>query len=763
MQSDPTPEYEDRQVYRSPILERQINGHTFHVQVGPMDLPPGVEITVDPEQRELTPEQIESTKQRFAALLAKDVTPEPQQEAAGEEEEEDEQEEDPPSSLAEGYLAQRGITMETAKAYGLELDVLPSGKKVKERLSRGLPKSVNEVIWFPIYGQDGSILFHIARVLPTITLPDGKKLRFLCPLGSEGAAFIPKQVWEVKKRTDAPVFLTEGPPKGLVLCQAGAFPIAINGVWMAVCKNGDGKYVLRPELTQFQWIGRQVYLCFDADWSSNENVLEALIRTAFVLSVAGAQVFQLTTWLPGDGKGIDDYLAAKAGTDPNKQKQCLDVLLMAAKPFLYTLRPFMLPLVETELGKVAMSGAQRSQLCKLLAGPLEVRATALEGENFASSESDPQLERPYRANYEPWSEPVDAVALFSEIEDRIKSEAVTSPSKRSVCALWIMFSWVHDQMDFSPLLYITGPTKECGKTSLATVIGKMVKRPLTTDNISPPVIFRLCQKHHPCFILDEAQDYSLESDFWTVLKSGHTPDKPALRCHPTTNEPEEFDTFCPKLVAGIGLIGGGQILSRSIIIEMERKGREKLPRPLKPNDPVFITLRRKLARWAADAGDLSRFSLPEEAGLSLRNADNWEMLYRVACAVNEATAAQLIKDIAVLTEESSHIDYEVYLLEALRDLYHDKGQDNEKGFLGSEAIVETLNKNKEGPWYRQKDGLTVHALGRKLGKYKVKSDQVWQPALEADVRGYHYKDLEEKAFRKYLLPRQYPPGNRGSV
>jgi hypothetical protein len=94
--------------------------------------------------------------------------------------------------------------------------------------------------------------------------------------------------------------------------------------------------------------------------------------------------FQLTNWPIAEGKGVDDYLAGKAGTDPAKQKDCLDALKAGAQPFFSTLRPFMLPLVEKELEKVAMSPAQRSQL-------------------------------------------------------------------------WVMFTWVHPQMDFSPILYVTGP------------------------------------------------------------------------------------------------------------------------------------------------------------------------------------------------------------------------------------------------------------------------------------------------------------------
>ena len=79
------------------------------------------------------------------------------------------------------------------------------------------------------------------------------------------------------------------------------------------------------------------------------------------------------------------------------------------------------------------------------------------------------------ADYEPWPVPIDAEELFDEIMVRIRKEVIIEQHQLWVCGLWVMFSWVHPQMEFSPILYVTGPTMECGKTTLLNVIGKMVK------------------------------------------------------------------------------------------------------------------------------------------------------------------------------------------------------------------------------------------------------------------------------------------------
>src|SRR6516162_6970304 len=153
-------------------------------------------------------------------------------------------------SLAKNYLAERGITEETAKLYGLEFDDRVSSKMATERLGRGWPKGeVNEVIWFPITDSNGNVISWIARVLPTIAqLP-----KFVCPVGSHGPPFIPKPVWQNKKTTDQAIIITESPIKALPLCQAGALAIGLNGVWMAASKNGDGTVYLRAEFREFKW------------------------------------------------------------------------------------------------------------------------------------------------------------------------------------------------------------------------------------------------------------------------------------------------------------------------------------------------------------------------------------------------------------------------------------------------------------------------------------------------------------------------------
>ena len=94
---------------------------------------------------------------------------------------------------------------------------------------------------------------------------------------------------------------------------------------------------MHPIFQCFQLAGRKVFLAFDADRTENPHVRHAEIRAWMALFTSGADVYQLCTWELKDGKGIDDYIAARVGTDPAKQCEVYHELFEQAVPFIETL------------------------------------------------------------------------------------------------------------------------------------------------------------------------------------------------------------------------------------------------------------------------------------------------------------------------------------------------------------------------------------------------------------------------------------------
>jgi len=653
------------------------------------------------------------------------------------------------TALGELYLRERGLTPETVAArFGIEIEALPDPTKFRERIGIPLPNGVQTILWIPVLSKAGAHICWIARLLPK----PPKWPKFLCAKDSGGPPWMMPELYD--RKAQRTLIVTEGPIKAMAVTLAGYDAIGLNGVWCAASpKNGDDPLCLRPELESLRLLGSKVCLAFDADQTTKPEVRQALIRLYLLLTGAGAEVYQLTTWDLEQGKGIDDYLVAQGA---ERSAETLEILVSAAKPFSETLSsatPLDAYLLQKELPLIEFGTIVRDQLVKQLAQALGVRSEVLRELLSGPVKAKPELD--FAANYEPWPQPVDAEELFNEIMVRIGKEVTIEPYQLWVCGLWVMFTWIHPQMDFSPILYVTGPTMECGKTTLLNVIGKMVKRPAKTANVSAAAVYRLSELYHPSLLMDEAQDQLNDRDFWLVIKSGHTPGEYAIRCNPNTSEPEAFDVFCPKLLAGIGR-AGAQIMSRSIIIEMERKDGER-DRSVRESDPAFIEIRRKLARWANDAGDLRRFQLPKDSQSRRRHRDNWESLYRVACAVSPAVARQLLSFIPSFIDEEQ--DYNTYLLDSLRKLYREHSQLTKDGFMGSEAIVNALNQDKEAPWYAKDDkGLSVRVLSDRLRRYKVKPDKVWQSEIDKQLRGYRYIDSRarhndlKRIFEQYLPP-----------
>jgi hypothetical protein len=664
-------------------------------------------------------------------------------------------------NLAEDYLTQRGISLDTAVKYGIEFDKRVSSKVAQERLGRGWPKGeVNEVLWFPVYDLNENIVSWIARPLPNNSLLP----RFVCPNGSDGPPLIFKEVWDARRATDQDVLITEGPPKGLVLRQAGALPIALNGVWMAVSKNGNGKYGLRQELLQFQWLGRRVYLCFDADQNKDQDVLRALIRTAFAFNAVGAQIFQLTTWSTAEGKGIDDFLAGKAGTDPDKQKECLDILIAAAQPFFTTLRPFMLSLVEKELGRLAMSPAQRAQLCKLLADPLKVRAAALEG-SFSFSELPPEKKGRLQETIEPWPDPVNGAELLQEIFGQLQRFFIVDDNGYAVICLHVVLAYCWDLFFKLPILRLKSPEKRCGKSTALDVIERLVVRPLLTVSVSPAGLYRIIEKFHPYVIVDEADSFGKENDeLRVIVNGGYERGRPAIRINKETLEPEFFDTFGCKVLASIGPLHETNE-DRSIIINMQRKSRGIEVEELCDVAPeIFVDLRRKIVRWVIDNRDkIQSTRLARPKSLVDRVWNKWRPLLTIAHVVGGIWPAECLKAaiaIAGASDEERSTRIEVLIRIRAASKKKDKvikaGKD-QADFLPTDEIITHLNSDKEAPWadWQKGDqkGITTKKLSGLLKPFGIKS--VYPRTVGGRSHGYWLKDFKE-SFESYLPAEDEP-------
>ena len=111
-------------------------------------------------------------------------------------------------SLAEKYLADRGLPLPIAQVNGVEIDLHPDRAKIEERLGAGciaVWTFAAEVLWFPLYNKKRERVSWLARGLPTI----GGNPKFVCPTKSSGLPtglpYIPIRVWHEIGKPSRPI------------------------------------------------------------------------------------------------------------------------------------------------------------------------------------------------------------------------------------------------------------------------------------------------------------------------------------------------------------------------------------------------------------------------------------------------------------------------------------------------------------------------------------------------------------------------------
>jgi hypothetical protein len=702
-------------------------------------------------------------------------------------------------------LRSRGVLDETFIAHRAEIGEWCASETIAKKLKRDLYRtrydtnwsSVSAILWFPLCNLRGDIISYLARPLPNY---NGQKL--LAPNKSNGEAWIPRETFAARKDVTQPLVITEGPVKGMVLAQCGALPIALQGVWMAqdsasgeqqqqqseeepprkkrfkfwnddddseAWKHSsagqqpkrDEKLKLRDEFSLFSLLRRRVYVCLDADHKSNAHVRQAEIRLAFLLHAAGVDVLQLCTWDLKDGKGVDDYIAAKAGLEVTKQKQVLKELIDQAKPFVDDLDSFDIPTVKKELHRVDFDSALFAAFAKRLASKLGATKKSLgaydEDDKDAQTSGAESIDIPPTA--EPWGDAVIAEEVLDEICVTIDRFVWLRPQYCRAVALWIVLTYLHDAVDILPLLVITAPEENCGKTTLLELVYALANRPAAASNISSAAIYRTIKDDLPTLTLDEVDTFMKDehSEMRGIIDSGHKRTFAyVIRMINDKGDTGKFSTWCPKALARIGL-PNRTILSRAIHIRMDRKKasvkRERFI--IEKHLAELAPLRRKISRLANDIRPQVKAFEGDDTLINRAN-DNWRPLFAIAIAAGEGWSRKALASALRMSgkDEKDSKSFGRSVLEAISRIIADQCkienlEATTRFFLPTTELLDNvsgLNSDAEAPWMEKKDGLTPRGLANVLKAYQIKPHEARDG--KKVIRGY-WSDELEKAIAQY--------------
>jgi putative DNA primase/helicase len=367
----------------------------------------------------------------------------------------------------------------------------------------------------------------------------------------------------------------------------------------------------------------------------------------------------------------------------------------------------------------------------------------------------------------PWDEPVEGDSLLRDIIRRIRRHVVCSHDDALAIALWVMFSWVHDEVAVhSPILLITSAEPKCGKTTTLGLISYLAPRALASVEISKAALYRSIQLWQPSFIIDEFDSVLSSHDegkqeLRSVINSGHTRGQGVVRCITDEHRPELFSTFAVKALGMVGRKLPVATLTRCIIIELRRRAKdEKVDDFAHKDDPGLGDLRRRLRRWSMDNTDTLRdVAVPMPEQFRNRRANNWRFLLAIADLCSGAEDwADKARAAAIRLEGASDVTtIGVRLLADIKRIFDEDGCD----CILSAVLVTRLKEDQEASWaeWNKGKGLTQNSLAVLLGGgggrgrgsrggFGIRSQTV-HPSSSIHGKGYTRSQFEE-AWARYL-------------
>jgi hypothetical protein len=180
-----------------------------------------------------------------------------------------------------------GLTMETIRLSCVYTEHEPS--RVRELLNGG--PAVAPVLVFPHFHHGKQVDYFVVRVDPPYVFPDGRKAKYLMPLGISPYPYFPPLALLIKAINEPrhPLGIIEGMLKALLNTQEGFPTIGLQGTqtWSWRPNEGDPRQLV-PDL-KLNWQDRLSALIYDADPVRKPLVNHGIAELARLLTEEGAR------------------------------------------------------------------------------------------------------------------------------------------------------------------------------------------------------------------------------------------------------------------------------------------------------------------------------------------------------------------------------------------------------------------------------------------------------------------------------------------
>jgi hypothetical protein len=379
-------------------------------------------------------------------------------------------------------------------------------------------------------------------------------------------------------------------------------------------------------------------------------------------------------------------------------------------------------------------------------------------------------EDPTRAEKTVHVDPVDGVQLLGDLAAVVRRYLVLDEHDAVALGLWVVHTHAIDAVDITPYIAITSAEKRSGKTKLLELLRHLTRRPWFTGRATASVLVRKIDAEHPTLLFDEgdatfARGNELGETLRGIFNSGFRRDgttSMSVPAGPNGWRPQDFSTFGPKAIAGIGLLPD-TVMDRAIRIELRRKLPDEQIDRLRARyiDDVCRPLREAAAAWAAqnlEALTGAEPALPEE--LDDRAQDIWEPLLAIADLVGEEWPRVACEAAVELSRarEDDELSIGVRLLRDFRRVFAANAPADK---LPSSNVILELAQFDDAPWGNWVGKtITPQAISKILKPFGIKTQEVW--FNNEKHRGWAKHQFAD-AWARYLPDAVGPVGSVGPV
>jgi hypothetical protein len=374
----------------------------------------------------------------------------------------------------------------------------------------------------------------------------------------------------------------------------------------------------------------------------------------------------------------------------------------------------------------------------------------------AKIENDPpstlQLPPGWVMQVEPWPEPVNGMLLLDSLRQLFTQCVILPNWVPELLPLFVLHTYAYHLRDVSVYLGIESPLKRCGKTTLLSLLLRLINRPVVGANVSSSSFFHVIQDLKPTLMIDEADRFlKARPELQGILNAGYTPDTAiVIRMGPpapgskASSAVNYFSVWCPKVIAQIGHLPD-TLADRSIVFRMQRKiPTEQCQRIRGLNT---LDLRRQCARFVLDHAQAitnARTEIPDP--LNDRAADIWEPLFVLADLVGgdwPKRARDAAVGLAGSLEESNpagSLLLDIFVAFTLQQAQR----------LFTRDLLENLKRRSSGrPWMEVRNGKEINDiwLARQLRPFGIRPITLW--IGENLAKGYRFDQFRD-AFKRYI-------------